>query len=532
MASFDGSDSTTTEERPLGATRDLPEGAPIARAPIDFGSPGGRRSLAHGSEEQPHSPTVIAPARPLRVVDGQADTYEPEEQSSTLSLNPTTAMTIGDFAAAMAGPVAAAVYARSVAVFIGAALLVLLLRAQARRSALSESEIGTLSPFAAGLGALVMAVAVEPHLTVAEAALTGGVALLAGAGAAIVMRAIVERFINVRVAVLGEAAVAHDLAYQLSVAGVRRFTVLGYVTRTSERDNLRDLEHISFKVRRLGLLNDLSHIVARNDIDLLVMCDSEDRMKVFERAAVCSERFRTQLITLGAFEESIFRRVPLEQLNAAWFQHIMHPRFRRVPLAVTRSIDVVFGVLAAIITAPVWGATALFMRAAFGKPVIVERRRVGERGRTIMLWRFRVARRQVTGEPPVESAPAVGFGRFLRATGIEQLPVLYNLIRGDVSLVGPRAITPDQLQELDGELPFYSRRNLLRPGLTGWAQLHTEPHRQRTAADPDAEYSKDLFYLKHQSLMLYAYVLLASARLPFTRSAGEPEAEQAATTSN
>jgi lipopolysaccharide/colanic/teichoic acid biosynthesis glycosyltransferase len=491
---------------------------PLLEDNAELGTPGGRRSRAF-----PDAPEQISPARPeraLKVVDGDAD--EDVEVDSGVSIDPTTAKTLGDFAAAMVGPVTAAAFAGSIAVFIGTALFVLLARSQARRSALSDSEVSGFSPVAAGVGAAALTLTVMPSEGIVHALTAGLVALMAGALAAILLRAIVDRFVHTRVAVLGDASAAHDLAWQLSSAGNRRFTVVGYVTRTSERDNLRDLEHVSFKVRRLGLLSDLSHVVARNDIDLLVMSGTEDRIKVFERAAVCTERYRTRLLSLTAFEELVFRRVPLENLNSAWFQHIMHPRFKPAPRAVTRSIDAIFAVFAILLTLPVWAPIALFMRMAFGKPVLVERRRVGERGRAIALYRFRVARRDITGQAPDEDQPPVGFGKFLRSTRIEYLPTLINLLRGDITLVGPRATRPQRLAELEREIPFYGRRNMLRPGITGWAQLHD-------SSDPETELSNDLFYLKHQSLMLYVYVLMATLWRPFSR---QPNATLGATTSN
>ncbi len=502
MPSSDGSDANATIDktrRSIAGPGESIAGAPIVRAP------GTRRSQAFADTD---AMAAAVPEHAFTVVDGDGDE---EERDGGVTIDPTTASTLGDFAAAMVGPVAAAAFAGSIAVFIGTALLVLLIRAQGRRSALTDTEISAISPFAAAVGATALTYAVLPTSAI-HAISAGLVALAAGAAAALLLRLIVDRFVHTRIAVLGDAAIAHDLAWQLSASGQRRYTIVGYVTRTSERDNLRDLSHVSFKVRRLGLLSDLSHIVARNDIDLLVMAAHDDRMKYFERAAVCTERYRTRLLSLTAYEEAVFRRVPLDHLNVAWFQHIMHPRFRPAPRIVTRAVDIVLAISIGLLTLPLWAPTALFMRLAFGRPVLVSRRRVGERGRAIGLWRFRVARREVTGAPPDEHAPAVGFGRVLRRTGIERLPALINLLRGDVTLVGPRPVHPRDLAERESEIPFYGRRQMLRPGLTGWAQIHHE-------TDPADEFSSDLFYLKHQSLMLYVYVLLASAGRPLARRA-------------
>ncbi|MFT4049529.1 MAG: sugar transferase [Solirubrobacterales bacterium] len=496
MPPSDGSDTNPPSDNLAG----LPGEAALALE--DPRGPGGRRSRAYAEPADAIEPHL--PRRRLTVVNGDAGE---EEGESGVSIDPTTASTLGDFAAAMVGPVAAALFAQSLAVFIGTALLVLLIRAQGRRSALTDAEISAVSPLVAAVGGALLTYAVGPGTGAVHSLSAGLVALVAGAAAALLLRAIVDRFVHTRVAVLGDARAAHDLAWQLSAARQQRFTIVGYVTRTSERDNLRDLEHVSFKVRRLGLLSDLSHVVARNDIDLLVMAAQDDRMKYFERAAVCTERFQTRLLSLSAFEETVFRRVPLDHLNVAWFQHIMHPRFKAAPRPITRAIDIVFALVAGLVTLPLWAPTALFMRVAFGRPVLVARRRTGERGRAITLFRFRVARRDVTGGAPAEDARPVGFGRFLRRTRIEQLPMLLSLLRGEISLVGPRAITPQELADLEREIPFYGRRNMLRPGLTGWAQLHGP-------ADPETEFSSDLFYLKHQSLMLYVYVLLATLARP------------------
>lgn len=525
----------------------LPLGAPIVRAPIsprpsspvNLGEgigdapaeavqlaeiesiPGGRRSRAHSGPPQTLEPPKVK--RPLTIVSGDNRTFqEDESENSARTLSPPSAISLGDFAAAMSGPIAAALYIQNLAVFIATALLVLLVRAQGRRSALSEIEISSLSPIVAGAGSFVLAMVVDAGSGAVHAASAGLVALGVGAIAALTVKLIADRFVHVRIAVLGEASNAHYLAWQIANKNVQRCSVVGYVTRTSERDNLRDLDHISFQVRRLGVLADLSHIVARNDIDLLVMASNDDRLKVFERAAVCTERYRTRLLSLTAFEEAVFRRVPVDQLNVAWFQHIMHPRFRPAPRLITRTVDLAFATVAGILTFPFWAPAAAFMRLAFGKPVIVRRRRVGERGASFSMMLFRVARRDVTGGPPSEDAPAVGFGKFLRRTRIEKLPMLINVLRGELSVVGPRPALPKRASESETSLPFYNRRNLVRPGLTGWAQLHEPSMRDESGErDPENELAHDLFYLKHQSLMLYVFVLLATLWRGFT---GPPRA--------
>jgi lipopolysaccharide/colanic/teichoic acid biosynthesis glycosyltransferase len=333
----------------------------------------------------------------------------------------------------------------------------------------------------------------------------GLAALAIGGAVLLLLRAIATHCTHTRVALLGDARSAHDLAWRLAGERRERFTVVGFVTPEAGRDGLREIRQISFNVRRLGLLADLSRIVARNDIDLLVMAGGEGRLDAFERAAICNDRYGTRLISLAAFEEAVFRRVDLDQLDAAWFQHLMHPSFRPASRLVSRAIEITFALTAGLLTLPLWAPAWLLVRATFGKPALVTSRRVGEQGRAIALHRFRVAPPEVTGAPAAETAPPTGLGRLLRRSGVERLPVLIDLLRGELALVGPRAIHPHELATRERELRFYGRRQLLRPGLTGWARI-------RGATEPDEEFSADLYYLKHQSLSLMAYVLLRSLK--------------------
>lgn len=470
----------------------------------DLGSVGGRHSRAFDVVEPDEKPTA---RQPLVVVSGGHS--ESEEEQSLHSLSPSTASAIGDLAAAMAGPLAGGIVARSAAVFVVTALIVLLMRGVARRSALTEREIAGVSPVVATIAAFAASIAFVAPGPVSEALVVAGLTFVAGATAALILNAIYDRFVHTRIAVIGRATHAHDLAWALNEEGVSRYTVVGHVAPDVAKDVARDLRHISFKVRALGLLPDLSHIVARHDIDMLVLADGVDRMKVFERAAVCTERYRTRLVALGAFEEAVFQRVSLDQINVAWMQHIMHPSFRPAPRIATRAIDVGVATIVGLISAPIWIPAAVAVGLS-GRPVLQRRRVVGERGRSFALLRFRTT--PVAGDPLIDLEPPVTrIGRVLRRLHLDGLPLLINVLRGEMSLVGPRPACPKDVTRLEQDVPFYGRRHLVKPGITGWAQL-----RAGTVADDDdgeittLTLARDLFYLKHQSLFLYGYILVAS----------------------
>jgi lipopolysaccharide/colanic/teichoic acid biosynthesis glycosyltransferase len=137
-------------------------------------------------------------------------------------------------------------------------------------------------------------------------------------------------------------------------------------------------------------------------------------------------------------------------------------------------------------------------------PAIFRLERLGESGRTFTIYKFRTMRADAEERRPTwaeERDPrATGIGRFLRRTRIDELPQLWNVLKGDMSMVGPRPERPEFLEELQETVPFWTRRHLVKPGITGWAQV-----RRGYTADVEGTAEKlsyDLWYLRHRSLVI------------------------------
>ena len=177
-----------------------------------------------------------------------------------------------------------------------------------------------------------------------------------------------------------------------------------------------------------------------------------------------------------------------------------------------RLFDVAASALGLVILAPVLIATAVVVRAGLGRPVLFQQTRPGLHGQPFRLYKFRTMRdaTDASGEPLPDAERLTGLGRFLRSTSLDELPELWNVLRGDMSLVGPR---PLLMEYTALYTPLQARRQEVRPGITGWAQVNG-----RNTLDWDARFEHDAWYVDNHSLWLDLRILARTVALIFART--------------
>jgi lipopolysaccharide/colanic/teichoic acid biosynthesis glycosyltransferase len=184
-----------------------------------------------------------------------------------------------------------------------------------------------------------------------------------------------------------------------------------------------------------------------------------------------------------------------------------------------RLFDFVVTAMAAIVLSPVIAAVALLVRIKLGNPVLFRQVRPGLHGQPFTLLKFRtmVDAMDTSGSPLPDAERLTAFGQFLRQSSLDELPELYNVLRGDMSLVGPRPLLMEYLPLYTAE---QARRHDVRPGLTGWAQING-----RNAISWDQKFALDLWYVDHPSLSLDLKILWLTIRNVFTRHGISAEGE-------
>lgn len=216
--------------------------------------------------------------------------------------------------------------------------------------------------------------------------------------------------------------------------------------------------------------------------------------------------------------EDVFDMVPLDIINQDWIFRSINVSRRYDGLK--RFIDIVFAIPATIIAGVfVFPFVYLAIKIEDGGPILYSHLRVGKNGIPFLVYKFRSMENLPTNEVK-ETKKVTGVGSFIRKTRIDELPQLWNVIRGDVSLIGPRPETPNLVAEYAKSVPFYNVRHIVRPGLSGWAQTqqHEAPKFGIDIKQTKTKLAYDMYYLEHSSLLTDLSIILRTIKVLMSKS--------------
>ncbi|MCW2950178.1 MAG: glycosyl transferase [Thermoleophilia bacterium] len=301
-----------------------------------------------------------------------------------------------------------------------------------------------------------------------------------------------------------------DTAHGMPVGDVDGRTTLDEVIAMFDHTTARG---VSASV--LGSLDELETVLAAEGIDTVVVTVNRNRLELFSRLSSWHGNITVQ--ELPAFSEHVFGRVPVDVINAAWFMHMIHPFYRPYSRAVKRAGDIAAALFIGLLALPIWPLAALWIRLMSPEaPVLFRQTRIGAGGREFTLVKFRTMRPGGDGSWTSSADPRIfRGGAFLRTTRIDEIPNLWNILLGHMSFVGPRPEQPRYVAELEQEVPYYQRRHMVKPGLTGWSQVRLGYTDSVDGAANKLGY--ELYYLKHQSLFLDFVIFVETIRVVLFR---------------
>jgi sugar transferase (PEP-CTERM system associated) len=227
----------------------------------------------------------------------------------------------------------------------------------------------------------------------------------------------------------------------------------------------------------------------------------------------------TKVYDLNTHFEKTLGQIRIDYLNASWL--IFGDGFNQGAwrTGVKRVFDIVCATVLCVLSAPVMVVTAALIKFESAGPVLYRQERVGQNGRTFSITKFRSMRTDAEGDGRPRWAAAnddrvTRVGNVIRKLRIDELPQLFNVLRGDMSLVGPRPERPFFVEQLTQEIPFYALRHSVKPGVTGWAQVRY--HYGSTLEDSQEKLQFDLYYVKNHTLFLDLVVLMETVGVVLT----------------
>jgi sugar transferase (PEP-CTERM system associated) len=217
--------------------------------------------------------------------------------------------------------------------------------------------------------------------------------------------------------------------------------------------------------------------------------------------------------------ERVTGKILIDDLRPSWLIFSDGFHVSRLSRWTKRAIDLLLAVILAVCAAPFILLTAIAVALESGFPILYCQERVGESGRTFTLYKFRSMRKNAEQGQPVWATDGdervTRIGRFIRTTRLDELPQIWNILRGDMSFVGPRPERPFFVSELAKAIPFYMQRHAVKPGLTGWAQVK---YRYGSSIEDAMEKLRyDLYYIKHLSVFFDLTIVFDTVKVILSR---------------
>ena len=224
---------------------------------------------------------------------------------------------------------------------------------------------------------------------------------------------------------------------------------------------------------------------------------------------------KLNFINFTDFYEALTKKVPLETINEFWLLENISKTERKIEEILKRGFDIVFSVIGLMFTFFLFPFIALAIKIDSPGPIFYTQKRVGKDRKIFTLYKFRTMKVSKNQDKKIwrEKDPkeVTKVGKFLRKFYLDELPQFYNILKGDLSFVGPRPEWVRLAKIFEKEIPFYSLRYLVKPGLTGWAQIKYKP--STSLAEAKEKFKYDLYYIKNRSFFFDLTIILKTIGL-------------------
>jgi len=324
-----------------------------------------------------------------------------------------------------------------------------------------------------------------------------------------------------RILVLGSGPVAAQTG-EIAASCTNNATIVGYVSCALEAAALARNgapgggAELQAALPVVGDAEQLPELAVALKADAVVIALSERRGVFPVKEVLQCKMSGIEILDAPTFYEQSYKKLMLEQITPSWF--FFSDGFRRTPFFtfIKRTLDIVLSLIGLALTLPFFPVIALIIKLDSAGPLFFSQIRTGLYEKTFMLYKFRTMRQDAEKNSgavwSTENDPRITkVGAFLRNSRIDEFPQFYNVLKGDMSFVGPRPERPEFVEKLKQVIPYYSKRHFIKPGLTGWAQV-CYPYGS-SVEDAVEKLRYDLYYTKNLSPFLDMLIILETIKV-------------------
>lgn len=310
--------------------------------------------------------------------------------------------------------------------------------------------------------------------------------------------------------IVGFNQLAYDLAKFLNRNPQYGYN-LKYALDVSEQAAF-SFQNVDF--RQVRGAKDIERIIENEHINTIILSPESYRLPDIIDVFYKAGKRKVQFINLASAYEKIMKKVPLEAINQLWFLENVSRGEKRFYELLKRASDLILALIGGAVFLILFPFIALAIKFGSAGPIFYRQKRIGKGGKSFEVIKLRTMIQNAEQNGAVwaqkEDLRVFKFGKFLRKTRLDELPQIINIIKGEMSVVGPRAERPEFIEKLKKEIPFYEERLLVRPGLSGWAQINYGKDLDHNDTKEKLQY--DLYYIKNRSFTIDMAVVLKTVK--------------------
>jgi exopolysaccharide biosynthesis polyprenyl glycosylphosphotransferase len=310
--------------------------------------------------------------------------------------------------------------------------------------------------------------------------------------------------------IVGMEKCTSDIAKECLAPGQQSYRLIGYVPANGNSDG----EAVE-RVPRLGSPEEIEHVVQAHKVQEIVLSPSAEKNGALVRALIRLGYNGVVVIDAVSFYERLTGRIPFDHLTDIWLLSQTLGNVRFFQWRVKRVMDILFAVVGLVLGAIPLALAMIAIKLTSPGPVFYRQERLGRNGERFTLIKLRTmipdAEQHTGAVYATDDDPRITpIGRFFRKSRLDEIPQLWNVLRGDMSLVGPRPERPEFVAQFEKTIPYYTERLAVRPGITGWAQV-SYPY-AATLDETKQKLQYDLYYIKNMSGLFDCLILVMTLK--------------------